>query len=237
VAFTLATFPAAVVVQWFVPPELSVSGVQGTLWSGSTTSIAADGLAVRDVRWSVRPWQLLLGRVDAAVEARLPDGFVATDVVASPSSIRFANLRGGTSLPSLTNLLPVRGMRGQASFALESLELENNWPTRVVGELRVSGLEVAPFASNGRQQLLALGDYTVTFTAAPPRELAARFVDNGGPLEVGGTVTVDATRSYTLDALIEPRPGADEQLVQGLTIMTAEPDAEGRRRLTLTGSL
>jgi hypothetical protein len=146
-------------------------------------------------------------------------------------------LRGGTTLPSLMNVLPVRGMRGQASVALESLELEGNWPTRIIGELRVAGLEVAPFASNGRQQLLALGDYTVTFTDAPPREVAARFVDNGGPLEVNGTVSVDATRSYTLDALIEPRPGADEQLVQGLTIMTAEPDAEGRRRLTLTGSL
>lgn len=237
VAFTLATFPAGVVVQWLVPPGLSVSGVQGTLWSGSAASIAGDGLAVRDVRWNVRPWQLLLGRVSAAVEARLPDGFVATDMVASPRSIRFANLRGGAALSSLTNVLPVRGMRGQASVALESLELEGNWPTRVVGELRLAGLEVAPFVSNGRQQLLALGDYTVTFTAAPPREIAARFVDNGGPLDVNGTVSIDATRSYTLDALIEPRAGADEQLVQGLTIMTAEPDAEGRRRLTLTGSL
>ena len=85
--------------------------------------------------------------------------------------------------------------------------------------------------------MLALGDYTVTFGPAPERELAARFVDNGGPLEVAGSVEIDAARVYMLDALIEPRPGAPESLVEGLKIMTAEPDAEGRRRLSLTGSL
>lgn len=237
VAFVAAKFPAAAAVQWFVPNEISVAGVRGTLWSGSASAVGIDGFPLRDVRWQVRPSRLLLGRIDAALEARLPEGFVSTDLIASPSSMRFANLRGGASLPSLNALLPVRGMRGQASVVLDSLELEGDWPTRVVGELRVTGLEVAPLISNGSRDLVALGDYTVTFVDAPPRELAARFVDNGGPLEVAGTVTVDAARSYTLDALIEPRPQANEQLVQGLSIMTAEPDAQGRRRLTLTGSL
>jgi hypothetical protein len=48
---------------------------------------------------------------------------------------------------------------------------------------------------------------------------------------------MDDTRTYSIDALIEPRAGAPESLVEGLKIMTAEPDAEGRRRLSLTGSL
>lgn len=237
VAFALASVPAGVVVQAIVPSEVVVAGLQGTVWSGSAASVAAQGVTLRDVRWVLRPSQLLLGRLAASVEARLPDGFLSSDVVATPGTVRFANLRGGTSLPSLTDVLPVRGMRGQASLALDSLELAGNWPTRVVGQLRLAGLEVAPFGSNGSRELLPLGDYTVTFVDAPPRELAATFVDNGGPLEVSGTVKVDAARAYVLDALIEPRADADPQLVQGLSIMTAEPDAEGRRRLTLTGSL
>jgi Type II secretion system (T2SS), protein N len=96
---------------------------------------------------------------------------------------------------------------------------------------------VTPIISNGTGELLALGDYTVTFVPTTERELEARFVDTGGPLEVSGTVKVDAGRVYTLDALIEARPSASEALVQGLDFTTAEPDAEGRRRLTLTGSL
>ena len=106
-----------------------------------------------------------------------------------------------------------------------------------VGQLRLAGLETAPMIPDGSNTLLPLGDYTITFAPAPPGSLAAQFVDNGGPLEVSGTVNVDNTRTYVLDALVEPRAGAPESLVEGLKIMTAEPDAEGRRRLNLTGSL
>ena len=124
-----------------------------------------------------------------------------------------------------------------ASVALEDLVLENGWPASVIGELKLAGLETAPLIPDGTGALLPLGDYTVTFLPAPPGALAAQFVDNGGPLEVAGTVNLDNTRTYALDALIEPRAGAPEALVEGLKIMTAEPDAEGRRRLNLTGSL
>ena len=189
------------------------------------------------VRWRIRPWSLLLGRLAGTVEARIPDGFVSTELTATSSRVRFDALRGATTLSALAAILPVSGMRGQASVTLSTLEIDDGWPSRVVGELRLAGLEVAPFVSNGTQQLLALGDYTVTFADAPERGVAASFVDNGGPLEVSGTLAFDAAHAYTLDALIEPRAGAPEQLVEGLKIMTAEPDAEGRRRLTLTGSL
>jgi hypothetical protein len=236
-AFTLATFPASTAYEWFAPPEITLGGVEGTLWSGSAASGAVAGLPMQNLRWRVRPWSLLLGRVAASVEARLADGFISTSITASPSSVRFTDLSGGTSLPYLANVLPVRGMRGQASVTLSTLEIAGGWPSRVNGELRLAGLEVAPFVPNGTRQLLALGDYTVTFVDAPERGVAASFVDKGGPLEVKGTLTLDAARAYTLDALIEPRAGAPEQLVEGLKIMTAEPDAEGRRRLTLTGSL
>jgi hypothetical protein len=107
----------------------------------------------------------------------------------------------------------------------------------VVGELKLAGLETTPLIPDGSGALLPLGDYTITFTPAPAGALAARFVDNGGPLEVTGTLNLDNTRTYALDALIEPRAGAPESLVEGLKVMTADPDAEGRRRLTLTGSL
>jgi hypothetical protein len=171
------------------------------------------------------------------VEARIPDGFVEGVVTASPSALRLSDLRGATSLPALVNVLPLKGIRGQASVALEELVLENGWPATIVGELKLTGLETMPLIPDGSGSLLPLGDYTITFLSAPPGALAARFVDNGGPLEVSGNINLDDTRNYTLDALVEPRAGAPESLVEGLKIMTAEPDAEGRRRLSLTGSL
>ena len=237
VAFTLATFPATTALRWFAPPAITFAGVSGTLWSGSAASCSIAGFTAEALRWRVRPLALLLGRISASVDARIPDGFVTGVVTASPSRVRLSELRGATSLPALAAMLPVRGMRGQASVALEDLVLENGWPASVIGELKLAGLETAPLIPDGTGALLPLGDYTVTFLPAPPGALAAQFVDNGGPLEVAGTVNLDNTRTYALDALIEPRAGAPEALVEGLKIMTAEPDAEGRRRLNLTGSL
>ncbi len=237
VAFTLATFPAGTALRWFAPPGMTFAGVAGTLWSGSAASCSVEGFTVEQLRWQTRPTQLLLGRVAAAVEARIPDGFVSALVTASSGAVGFRDLRAATSLPALANFVPIRGMRGQASLQLDELVLENGWPTTIVGQLKLVGLETVPLIPDGSGSLLALGDYTVVFRPAPRGALAAEFVDDGGPLEVSGTLNMDDARVYVIDALVEPRAGAPEALVEGLKIMTAEPDAQGRRRLNLTGSL
>jgi hypothetical protein len=237
VAFTLAAFPAATALRWFGPPGLAVAGVTGTLWNGGAASCSVGGFTAEALRWRLRPTSLLVGRITANVEARIPDGFVNGVVTASSSQVRFSELRGATSLPGLANLLPLKGMRGQASIALDELVLENGWPATIIGQLKLAGLETMPLIPDGRGSLLPLGDYTITFVPAPAGALAAEFVDDGGPLEVSGSLNMDDTRTYVIDALVEPRSGAPESLVEGLKIMTAEPDAEGRRRLNLTGSL
>ena len=237
VAFTAATFPAATALRWFAPPDVTFAGVSGR--HGPAVPPVARSRASPPKRCvgACGRRRYSLGRISASVEARIPDGFVAGVITASPARLRLNELRGATSLPALAALLPVRGMRGQASVALEDLVLENGWPATIVGELKLAGLETAPLIPDGSGALLPLGDYTITFVPAPAGALAAQFVDNGGPLEVAGTVNIDNTRTYVLDALVEPRVGAPESLVEGLKIMTAEPDAEGRRRLNLTGSL
>jgi general secretion pathway protein N len=237
IAFTLVTFPAGTALRWFAPPNISFAGVSGTLWSGSAATCSVEGFTLEAVRWDLRPTSLLLGRLSADVEARIPDGFVSGNVTASPSSISFSGVRGGASLPALAGILPVRGLRGQANVALEQLVLENGWPANAIGELKLAGLETLPLISDGSGAYVPLGDYTVSFVPAPEGQLAATFVDNGGPLEVKGTVSLDARREYVLDALVEPRANANAMLVEGLKIMSGEPDAEGRRRFNLSGSL
>jgi general secretion pathway protein N len=236
--FTRSTFPAGTAVRWVVPPPAELTGIRGTVWSGSAASGSINGFSVQDVRWNVKPWTLLTGRIGANLEARLADGFLNTGITASTSRVQFNDVRGGASLATIASMLPVRGMRGQASVALSSLEIENGWPSKILGELKLAALEITPFVPNGSSSsLVPLGDYAVTFGDAPARSIAARFVDNGGPLEVAGTLVVNPSREYTFDALIKPRSGASQQLVDGLNVMTADPDSNGRRRLTLTGSL
>jgi general secretion pathway protein N len=240
-AFALGSFPAATAAHWLLPPQVELTGLRGTVWSGSAASAKVGDLPVQDVRWRVRPWTLLTARIGASIEARLTDGFLTTNVTASKTRVQLSDLRGGTSLATLALIPSLRGMRGQASVALSELEIESGWPTRALGELKLAALEIPPLMPSGNTSLIPLGDYTVTFAEpppdAPPGSVAARFVDNGGPLEVAGTLLVTQKREYTFDALIKARAGAQQMLVDGLNVMTADPDATGRRRLTLTGSL
>jgi hypothetical protein len=237
VAFALSTFPAAVAYRWLAPQGVSFSGIDGTLWRGSAVAGAVGDLALRDIRWTVQPTRLLIGRLAANIQARLTEGSVRAHVSASPSRVVLSEVQGSTSIATLRSVLPVAGVRGDASVNLNELDLEGGAVTGVLGELRLGRLEVAPFVPGPSRELVPVGDYLVKFLDSAGKGINASFADAGGPLEVAGTLVLDEQRNYTLDGLVKPRPDASRQLVEGLNIITAEPDAEGRRRLTLTGSL
>lgn len=237
-AFVIVSFPASTAFGWFVPDAVKATGIEGTLWSGRAAAVSVAQLPLQDLRWRASPWPLFMGRLSADVEARLVDGFLSAHVTASPSRVRLSEARLATSLPTLQAMFPLGGTRGQATANLSVVELAGGWPTTVVGEIKLAKLEVPPYVRTGPTQLIALGDYLVRFdTPADKQGIAASFKDTGGPLEVSGTLALNPARAYTLEAFIMPRADASPDLVQGLSIMTQEPDSSGRRRLMLSGSL
>ena len=240
-AFLLTAFPAGTAYRWFAPADVELSGLSGTLWSGGAAAGSIGRFPVRDFRWRLRPWSLLLGRIGAQLDARLPDGVLTAQVTATPSCVVFADLRFSTSIPSLQEVLPIRGVEGLISVALTRLELERGWPTKVIGDVRLTQIQVPPLLYGGAPQLLPLGDYTLRFAEGSGQRVAASIRDDGGggPFEVAGTLALDAGRAYAFDALIKPRAGASDALVQGLVAMSADldPDPQGRYRLTLMGTL
>jgi general secretion pathway protein N len=236
-AFALSMMPAATVYRLFAPDALRLAGVDGTLWSGSATLGSAGGLPMRDIVWRVEALPLLTGRVAARVQARLADGFIETDVSAGVGGVVLDDLRGSTSVPALTPLVPLQGVDGLVSVSMRRLRLEDGWPTEAVGEARIAELRVPPLLSRGAaDELISLGNYEIAFDDAPSG-IAARIRDTGGPLEVDGTLTLSADRRYALEGRAAARPDAPPEVIQGLDLMAGEPDAEGKRAFSLTGSL
>lgn len=236
-AFVIASFPAAVAYRWLAPPELRLAAVDGTVWSGTAALGSVPGLPLRDIRWTLSAWPLVLGRAAASFEARLADGFVRGDAVATMSRVVLSNLQTSTRLQTLAGLLPVSDTGGLVSVDVSEIELEDGWPVRLLGTLRVSELEVAPLLPTQSGGLIALGSYEIDFVEAAEGELQGSLVDRGGPLEVSGRIALGLDRSYVLEGLVRARPEASEDLVRGLEIMTGEPDSQGRRPFNLTGSL
>jgi general secretion pathway protein N len=238
-AFTLSSFPAATAYAWFAPASLQLAGIEGTVWSGRAAVGAVAQLPLHDVRWRVSAWPLLLGRVSADLRAQLDDGFVTAQVNATRRRVELDDVRASTSLPALRSFLPIAGVRGAASLKLSKLDLDvaKAWPTKVVGELTLAQLETAPLIAVGpRGTLVPLGNYIVRFVDNAGG-INATINDTGGPLELSGTFVLDAARTYKIDARIKPRADAPQELVDGLNVVTADPDAEGRRPFTWSGTL
>lgn len=235
--FTIAKFPAGTAYRWFAPPELRLAGITGTVWQGGAELGSVPGLPLSDLRWDLHAWPLLTGRLAGDFEARLAEGFVRGSVSASTSRVAFADLEASTSLPVLRALLPLNDTQGLVSVALEQLELSDGWPVNALGSLRLGQLEVAPLIPAGGPALIPLGNYELRFLDSAGQGIRAELSDSGGPLEANGLLRLGLDRSYALEGNVRARAEAPEMLTQGLAIMTGEPDAEGRRPFSLTGSL
>jgi general secretion pathway protein N len=236
-AFAMSLFPAATAYRLFAPEEMRLAGIDGTLWSGRAPLGSAGALPLHDISWNLNALPLLAGRLSGRLQARLSEGFVDTSVSATSSRVVFSELRASTSLAALRPLLQLQGTEGLVSLSMSRLQLDDVWPTHAAGQVRLAQLAVVPLMSSGGGELISIGGYDVNFADTEENGIAARIVDSGGPLEVSGTLLLDSDRNYALEGLVAPRAGAPSELIQGLQLMTGEPNADGKRTFSLTGSL
>lgn len=226
----VANFPAAVAYRWFVPDEVRLFGVEGTLWQGSAALGSTAGVPFHDVTWELHPLSLVAGRFDADLKAKLADGFVDGRIKAGLSSLRAENLRVSTTLSSFQEMLlyPADAL---LSIDLAEVTLEDGWPTRLVGKTRVGNLliQVPPVENE------PIGSFNIDWST---EEYPVGTVsDTGGMLETRGRLELFADQRYVLDAAVAARPGAPRALSQGLQFMLSAPDERGERRLRWEGTL
>ncbi len=236
VAFLVSQFPAATALRWFAPPQFIASGVTGTIWSGGAQLASLPGLPLRDLRWNISGARLFLLTLSGQFSARLSDGFLQSGFARSFGGTRLDDLQLSTSIETVAGVLPVSGVLGQMSATLDSLRMAEQWPTEVVGTIRLSRLEVEPFAGAGNR-MITLGDYELVFSETQDSVVRGVVRDTSGPLELDATLALYPNREYELAGWLVARPDAQRELLQGLSIMLPEPDPDGRREFSFPGSL
>ena len=71
--FMLVLWPARVAVGWFLPANVALSGVTGTVWQGSASQLSIDGHVIGGLTWdartlSVSPWDKnMVGPIEKAI--------------------------------------------------------------------------------------------------------------------------------------------------------------------------
>lgn len=236
-AVAVGSFPASLAYRWFGPEPLRLASIEGTIWNGRAAHGAVAGLPFADLRWQLHPAALLTGRISLTAESRIADGFANASVEAAKGRLELRDVRASLRLESVRSVLNLGAVQGDLSVALDRLELSGGLPVVAEGRLTLGNLVAPPLFPTPGVTSIPLGNYRAELTAGDQPGIVATVTDEGGPLELAGRVMLAPDRSFTLDALIRPRPEAPAVLVEGLELVTGEPNATGHRKFVQQGTL
>ncbi len=230
-AFLVATLPARLAVDWFAPDTVTVAGLQGTVWSGSASAIAAGDVRLGRTTWSSRPLSLFLARARFHVETQYAGGTVLGNVA--------FGVGGSVFLDDVTGVLPLAGaervvpnippVTGRLGVSLASARLADGWPLQADGTIDLINVAVlAPTRFD-------LGTFQVEFDPDSSEPLVGRVSDVQSSLGLRGELRLGADRAYDIDVTISPDPSLPE-VIEALNFLTGPAGPDGHR-FTYAGAL
>lgn len=234
--YTLLTrLPVAFLYGRFNPASspIELLGIEGSLGSGSAAGLLIRGqTAVRDLHWTLRPLQLLLGRaafrVDGHGDGLVVDGKASVSIA---KTVRLHDLRASGSVKPLLAAfklyLPIEGTLG---LDIDDLKLIDGLPTQAQAHLELGALTW----KLGRDPIV-LGDF-VADVAPTDQGLGAIIKSVKGPLEVSGDAQLRTDRAYEMHLQIRAKGEAPPALVNMLGSLGAA-DNQGYYHIRRSGKL
>jgi len=237
VAFLIATLPAEqalVQLKAQLPAEtktLRAAGLSGSIWSGRADVLEVAGQRLDKVRWQLKPWSMLGGKLGLVLFLDGKEIAGQADLVVSQDgtvALADVDLRLPADRLSTMFKLPV-GLGGQFTVKLDNAQLQGNQLQRingVVGWQRAAVIE--PLAQT-------LGEYTATLTS-DESGIKADVKDVSGPLQLAGEATLTPDGRYAFNGTVLVRDRSQAMLVQGVQAL-GRPGADGRVPIKYSGRL
>lgn len=222
---TLIVCLPARVLGFFLPGQVTVGHLAGTVWHGHTDSFAIDGRPYGALEWKLHPLHLFRGRLalDGHLSSTTRDlrGLFALGL---GHSLQAWNVELRWPVDSLPFKGVPPGWNGMVQATLREAALKDGKIQVLIGTLDARDLHKPP------PENVAVGSYRLTFDEKSKQgnKLVGRLQDLDGPMEVSGTVTFDAGQPIMIAGLVKPRPGAAESILNTLNFL-GPPDAQGRR--------
>ncbi len=226
----IISFPARIAYTWFATPDVSMSGITGSVWRGQASEGAVAGIYVTDLRWRFRPLALFQGEAAFAISAQPVSGFIDADIgIGLGGSVRLSDVSAAMPIRSLERLVAVSGIDGDIRLQLERVVLNDGVPVDASGVVDVANLVIRPLSAS------TLGDYRATLEMQG-QTIRGIVRDTSGVMDVSGDIEFSPDRSYSFIGLIAARPEAPAAVSDQLQYL-GSADAEGRRSFRLEGRL
>jgi len=230
IAGMLVMFPARVAYQWFAPPGVALSGIQGTIWNGQAGEGNIAGLYLRNIDWGLRPLALFGGKLGVEFEADGASGFASgVAAIGLGGTTELSDLSASLSLQSLQGLIGMPGLQGTVNLQFERLVLVDDLPVAADGNMQLANLRV-PLIHRG-----SLGGYRADFFTQESGVMAS-VEDTDGVVEIAGSVSLAADRTYQFLAQVAPKESTPADLRRQMSFL-GSPNDRGQYELRLEGQL
>ena len=228
----LSTFLPASLLLRFLPRNVQVDGLTGTLWSGRAAAIRTGTATLGPMTWRCTARSLLLARLRCDLGLDMAPGHLDALLTLRPDRrIDISGLRGNAPLAGAAAFGAPRGWSGQLRFENVGLEvaagsLQNLSGTIVAADLR------APNRPND-----TLGSYAIELGEgfATPGVTGGRLRNLDGPLSLRGALRIEPRGRYLAEGEVAPLAGTPDDLLQALTFL-GPPDSSGRHPFSLEGT-
>lgn len=215
-----------------LPPQVTVGMLDGTLWRGRTDVLTIGGRSLGAARWRLLPLQLFRGRLALDAELTRSDGRARARLSLGLGG-RFEAHDVEIDLPiaAFPDGIAPAGWAGVVDSNLERVRMRPGAVPELVGTIDLRNLQAPP--PDGT----AIGSYRVVFDTASLQgeRLVGKLQDLDGPMQVTGTLSLGADRSYVVEGMVAPRAGASDAVTGTLRFLGA-PDSQGRRPFSVAGT-
>jgi general secretion pathway protein N len=231
--FLAGTLPAPWVYNHWLQSRLgnlSLYGVQGTVWEGRATLVKAGNLRLDNLHWTFQPSGLLWGRAEVALQFKYAE---------SPGSVVLGRSLTGAwhaddvnlELPAaqLTPLLRLPGaeLAGHVAVQLSALTVKGGRVTAATGSVAWEK------AALRKPVAVDLGTFAIDLKTTG-EGVDGTLLDRGGAVQAQGLLKLNADGKYQLTATFASRDPQQPLISQGLRLF-GNPGPDGRVKYSTAG--
>ena len=222
--FLVATIPAALVVPSFTKTlPVKLTGLGGTVWTGSATQVNLGKLQWQGANWRIHPWSLLLTKLAMTTSLGDQNNNFRGKVTISRSG-RLSLEEAYLSMP-LENLqalsygMPV-AYQGRLDAYLPLVIFERNQLFVVDGRVTLGGIKLtAP-------QLIELGNIKVEFKANNEGESVGQVSSVDGPVRIEGQIQLKRSAEVLVNLQLAARETGSD--IDKALMLLGKRDPSGR---------
>lgn len=215
---------------------LRIYQINGTVWSGNAGMIVTGARQLQEFTWTLRPWMLFLGRLEAAV--RFNEAGRHTQAVIGRTlggTMYLADVETHlppTALESALNI-PGSGLDGVVDVALSNVKFTNGQLTALDGTLSWNNAGLFVTRTSPKTKL---GGFTITLETVGKEIKGVLRDDPGSPLRAEGVLRIKADGTYQFTGALSLRDAGRADLTQALRLF-GSPGPGGKINLSTSGTI